>query len=82
MQISQECKQSTLKALLNAFGMCHMTHGMMTRYGSQDTEDIADTQDSTPLDLTPQDHPVPEGANDSSDEYCEETDTCHPWLTH
>ena len=26
----------------------------------------------------PQDHPVPERDNDSFDEYCEETDTCHP----
>ena len=23
-------------------------------------------------------HPVPEGDKNSSDEYCEETDTCHP----
>ena len=46
------------------------THGMATRYGSQDTEDITDTQDSTPLDPAPEDHPVPEGDNDSSNEYC------------
>ena len=40
------------------------------------------TQDSTPFNLMPQDHPVPDGDNDSSDEYCEETDTCQPWLTY
>ena len=51
---------------------------MVIRYGSQDTEDIPNTQDSTSLDLMPQDHPVLEGDNDSSNEYCEETDThCH-----
>ena len=54
--------------------MCCKTHGMVTRYRSQDKEDIVDT----PLNLMPQDHPVPEGDNDSSIEYCEETDTCHP----
>ena len=48
---------------------------MLTRYGSQDTKDIPDTQDSTPLDLMPLDHPVVEGDNDSSNEYCEKTDT-------
>ena len=56
-----------------------MTHGMATRYGGQDTEDIPDTQNSTPLELAPQDHPMLEEDNDSSDEYCEETDTCHPF---
>ena len=30
------------------------------------------------MDLTQQDHPVPEGDNDSSNEYYEETDTCCP----
>ena len=51
---------------------------MVTRYGNQDTEDIPDTQESTPLDLMPQDHPVLDEDNDSSDKYCDETDTCHP----
>ena len=51
---------------------------MMTRYGSQDPEDIPDTQDSIPLDLTLQDHPVLEGDSDSSDDYCEEADTHCP----
>ena len=55
-----------------------MTHGMGTRYGTHDTEDVPDTENSTPLDLMPQDLPVPEVDNDSSDEYCEETDTHHP----
>ena len=77
--MSQDHGQSPLKALLKTFGMHHKTHSIATRYGSQDTEDIPDTQD--PLDIKPQDHPVAEGDNDSSDEYCEETDTCHPWLT-
>ena len=58
--------------------MHHKTHGMATRYGSQDTEVISDTQDSPPLNVVLQDHLVPEGDNDLSDEYCEETDTCHP----
>ena len=53
---------------------CKM-HSMVTRYGNQDTEDIPNTQDSTPLDLVPQDHPVLEGESDSFDEYCEETNT-------
>ena len=51
---------------------------MVTRYGGQDTEGIPDTQDPTAMDLMLQDHPVTEGENDSSDEYCEETDTCCP----
>ena len=58
--------------------MCCKIYGMEIRYGSQDTEDVADTQDSPTFDLAPQDHPVTEGDNDSSDEYCEETDTCYP----
>ena len=51
---------------------------MATRYVSHYTEDIPSTKDSAPLDLVPQDQPMPEGGNDSSDEYCEETDTHHP----
>ena len=46
---------------------------MVTRYGSQDTEDVPDTQDSTPLDSMLQEHLVPKGDIDSSDEYCQET---------
>ena len=57
--------------------MCCKTHGMATRYGSQDTEDIPDTQNPTLLNLMPQDHPVLEGDSDSSDQYCEETNTHH-----
>ena len=78
MHKSHDCRQSPLKALLNTFGMSHKTHGMVTRYGSQDTKDIPDTQDSTPLYLPLQDHPVLEGDVDSSDEYCGEPDTLHP----
>ena len=70
--------EAALKAVLNTFGMHHMTHSMATRYGSHETEDSPATQDSSPLDLMPQDHPMPEGDNDSSDKYCEETDTHHP----
>ena len=77
MHMSPGCRQSPLKTLLNTFGVCHKTHGMVTRYESQDTEDIPDTQDPTPLDLILQDHPVPDGDNDLSKEYCEEMDTCH-----
>ena len=51
---------------------------MVTRYRSQGTEDIPATLDSDSLDLVPQDHPVPEGDNDSSAEYCEETDAHNP----
>ena len=50
---------------------------MSTRYGSLDTEDDPATQHSPPLDHTPQEHPLTEGDNESSDEYCEETDTHH-----
>ena len=76
--MSQDHRQSPLKALLNTFGMCHKTHGMVTRYGNQDTEDIPDTQYSTPLHLMPQVQPMLEEDSDSSDENCEETDTHHP----
>ena len=76
--MSGDHRQSPLKALPNTFGMHHKTHVMATRYGSQDTEDIPDTKEPTPLDLMPQYHPVPKGDNDSSNEYCKETDTCHP----
>ena len=31
-----------------------------------------------PLDLMSQDHTILDGLNDSSDKYCEETDTCQP----
>ena len=78
MHISSDHRQSLMKSLLHTFAMHHKTHCMVTRYGSQDKEDIADTQDSTPSDLVPQDHPVLEGDSDSSNEYCEETDTHHP----
>ena len=62
--------------LLNTYEMCHKTHGMVTRYGSQDTEGIPDTQDSTPFESHTTGPPcAAKGDNDSSDEYCEETDT-------
>ena len=77
MHMSRDCRQSPLKTLLNTFGTYHKTHGMVTRYGNQDTEDFHDTKDPTPFDLATQDHPLPEGDNDLSNEYCEETDTCH-----
>ena len=76
--MSADHRKSPLKALLNTFGMHHKTDNRATRYGSQDTEDIPGSQDSTLLDLVPQDHPMPGGDNDSCYEYCEETDTCHP----
>ena len=52
-------------------------HDMTTGYRNQDTENVPDTQYSTPMDLTPQDHPMLERDNDLSNEYCEETDTNH-----
>ena len=76
--MSQDHRQSALKALLNTFGTHCKTHGMVTRYGNHDTEHVPDAQDSTPLNLAPQDQPMLEGDNDSSDKYCEETDTCCP----
>ena len=48
---------------------------MVTWYGSPDTEDVPATQNSPHLDLVQQEHPVPEGDNESSDEYSQETDT-------
>ena len=68
-------RQSLLKALLNTFGMHCNAHSIVNRYGSQDTEDIPDTKDPTPLDLASQDYLVLEGDNDIPNEYCEETDT-------
>ena len=50
----------------------------MTRYGGHDVEDIPATQDSAALHLVPPEHIMPNGDNESSDEYFEETDTCHP----
>ena len=51
---------------------------MMTRYRTHNTEDVPATQASPSLDLEPSEHPIPEENNESSDEYCEETDTYHP----
>ena len=68
----------TLKALLNTFRTCHKTHGILTRYGSHDTKDVSATQDSPPQNLAPEEQPMPEGDDESSKEYCEETDTHHP----
>ena len=51
---------------------------MDTRYGNHDTDDTPDTQDSPHLDLVPHDHPILVRDNDSSYEYCEEDDACHP----
>ena len=39
-------------------------------------KDIPATQDSAPLNLVPLEHTMPNGDNESYDEYCEETDTC------
>ena len=58
--------------------MCHKTHNMETRYASHNTEDDSATQSSLSLDLVTQEHPMPEGDNESSDECCEKTDTHHP----
>ena len=77
MHISQDYRQSPLKALLNTLGVHHKTHTMMTRYGNHGMEDICATQDSGPLDPVPPEHTVPNGDNEPSDEYCEETDTHH-----
>ena len=51
---------------------------MATRYGSHVTEDILTTKDLPPLDLAPQEHPMPKGDNELTDDYCEETDTHCP----
>ena len=42
------------------------------------TQDVPATQDSAPLDLVPPQYAMPEGDNESSNEYCEETDTHCP----
>ena len=55
---------------------------MAARYRSHNTEDIPATQDSPPLGLVPQEHPMAEGNNESFDEYCEETDTPNPLLKY
>ena len=47
----------------------------MTRYVRHDIEDIPTTQVSGPLDPVPSEHTMPEVDNESSNEYCEETDT-------
>ena len=59
--------------------MCHKTHTMATRYGRNDIEDVPATQDSAALDLAPLKHPMPEGENESPDEYCEEIHTNCPF---
>ena len=51
---------------------------MATRYRGHGTEDIPATQDSVPQDSVPLENPMPEGDSESSDEYCKETNTCHP----
>ena len=79
---SQGYRQWLLQALLNTFGTCHKTHTMTTRYEDHDTEDIPATQDSASLDLVPPEHPIQEEDNESSDENCEETNTCSPWLSY
>ena len=53
--------------------MHHITHGMVTRYGSPDTGHPCHPR-LTPLDLAPQEHPMPE---ESSDECSEDTNTHH-----
>ena len=78
MYMSWDHRQSLLKALLNTYGMCCKTHGMVIRYRSPEKENIITTKDSFPLNLVPQEHPTTEGDNESSGEYSEETDTCHP----
>ena len=41
-------------------------------------EDVPAMQDSALLDLVPSSYNMPGGDNESSNEYSEETDTCHP----
>ena len=76
--MSQGCRQSPLKALLNTLGTCHKTHTMTIRYGNNDAEDVPALQDLACLDLAPPDHTMPRQDSDSSNKYNEETDThCH-----
>ena len=76
--MSSEYRRSPLKALLNTYGTPHKTQCIATRCKSPDIENIPTTEDSSPLDLVPQEFPMPEGDNDSSDEYSEKkSDTCH-----
>ena len=41
-------------------------------------EDVPATKASAPLDLAPSEQTMTNRDNESSDEYCEETDTGHP----
>ena len=75
--MSWDCRQSPLKTLLNTLGAHHKTH-IMTRYENHNMEDVPVPQDSAPPDLAPPDHTMPRGDNESSDEYSEDNDTCHP----
>ena len=73
--MSQDDRQSPLKALLDIFGTCHKTHTMTTRFESHGTEDVPATQDSALLYLVPSEHTMLKGDNESCDKYSEETDT-------
>ena len=77
MHISQDHRQSPLKALLNTLGTHHKNHIVTARYGDQDAEDVPAPQDSAALDLVPPGHIMPRQDHDSSGKYSEETDTCH-----
>ena len=78
MYMSQDCRQSPLKALLNTFGPCHKTHTMTTRCSSHDMEDVLAPKTQLPWILFHWNTLCPKGDNESSDEYSEETDICCP----
>ena len=76
--MSWDCRQSSLKTLLNTLGMHHKAHTMTIRYGNHDAKDIPAPQDSASLDHVPPEHTMPGQDSDSSNEYNEETDTHCP----
>ena len=74
MQMTHNCRQSPLEALLNNFRKYNKTHGMTMRYGNQtimhkDTEDVPAPPDNTPLN-----HSIHRQDSESSTEYSEEPD--------
>ena len=82
MHLSPRPQTILLKALLNTFGTCHKSHSMVTGYRNKDTEDVPDAQDSTPLHLAPQDHPMLEEETIHLMNIVKRPTLTTPWLTY
>ena len=81
MQMSHNCRQSPLKALLNNIRKHNKIHGMTKRYGNQtithnNTKDVPTPQDTPALDNTSLNHSIPEQGSESSAKYSEDP---NPW---